>query len=313
MRFLNRSIRQARRRGFRLRPSQSVIRYRPQWAKTLRRINRRLANRCRFNSVQPAINRSGNNDRVVIMPGRYVEKRARDMPVDDPRCADMTQTDGRGRQAPSYEYQVSCPHDQNLIYVQGREIGDTPPPDPPLEDRHGIPDLGDCVRCNLQVEGSGVKPEDVILDAGTDYQPLGQVAAASGRQAAMGPRSKPGGYAKDVVLRVDRADGFVGRNFLVRGAEEHGFYTEETDGALLDRVKVLLEPRLRPPQLPQRPPRDPQLPRVRERRRGRLSGRVAGDRLAGAIRLLPRRPALQHGGAQLRHASQRARLLRLDG
>jgi hypothetical protein len=236
MRFLNRSLRQARRKGFRLRPSQSVIRYRPKRAKSLRRINRRLANRCKFNSVQPAINRSGNNDRVVIMPGRYVEKRARDMPVNDPRCADMTQTDGRGRQAPSYEYQVNCPHDQNLIYVQGREIGDTPPPDPPLEDRHGIPDLGECVRCNLQIEGSGVKPEDVILDAGTDYEPLGQVTA-SRRQTAMTPRSKPGGYAKDVVLRVDRADGFVGRNFLVRGAEEHGFYTEETDGALLDRVK----------------------------------------------------------------------------
>ena len=52
-----------------------------------------------------------------------------------------------------------------------------------------------------------------------------------------GPTAKPGGYAKDVVLRVDRADGFVGRNFLVRGAQEHGFYNEEVDGILLDRVK----------------------------------------------------------------------------
>ena len=40
-----------------------------------------------------------------------------------------------------------------------------------------------------------------------------------------------------MVLRTDRADGFVGRNFLMRGAREHGFYTEETDGILLDRVK----------------------------------------------------------------------------
>jgi hypothetical protein len=36
---------------------------------------------------------------------------------------------------------------------------------------------------------------------------------------------------------VDRADGFVGRNFLVRGAREHTFYNEEVDGILLDRVK----------------------------------------------------------------------------
>ena len=44
-------------------------------------------------------------------------------------------------------------------------------------------------------------------------------------------------YAKHVVLRTDRSDGFVGRNFLMRGAKEHGFYTEETDGVLLDKVK----------------------------------------------------------------------------
>ena len=80
------------------------------------------------------------------------------------------------------------------------------------------------MRCNLQIEGTGPKPEDVIMDAGTDYQ-------------GTGPAAKPGGYAKHVVLRVDRADGFVGRNFLVRGAREHTFYNEEVDGILLDRVK----------------------------------------------------------------------------
>ena len=103
-------------------------------------------------------------------------------------------------------------------------VGD--PPEPPLSNRQGIPaqELGPCVRCNLQIEGTGPKPEDVILDAGTDYE-------------GTGPAAKPGGYAKHVVLRVDRADGFVGRNFLVRGAREHAFYNEEVDGILLDRVK----------------------------------------------------------------------------
>ena len=62
------------------------------------------------------------------------------------------------------------------------------------------------------------------MDAGTDYR-------------GQGPGAKPGGYAKHVVMRVDRADGFVGRNFLVRGAREHTFYNEEVDGVLLDRVK----------------------------------------------------------------------------
>ncbi|HSI80455.1 MAG TPA: hypothetical protein VK919_07380 [Solirubrobacterales bacterium] len=167
---------------------------------------------------------AGNNDRVVVMPGRYTEPRSRRKPTNDPRCADLTVTDTAGRPAPSYEYQVTCPHDQNLIYVQGREVAAEPPPDPPRDDRHGIPDEGPCVRCNLQLEGSGVKPEDVLLDAGKGYR-------------AKSPLAKPRGYAKDVVLRVDRADGFVGRNLLMRGGLEHGFYTEETDGVLLDRTK----------------------------------------------------------------------------
>jgi hypothetical protein len=146
--------------------------------------------------------------------------------VNDPTCTpDLLQEDASGDLTPSYEYQVTCPNDQNLIYVQGRAVVGEPVV-PPLDDRQGIPDqeLGACVRCNLQIEGTGLKPEDVILDGGTDY-------------TGKGPKAKPGGYAKHVVLRVDRADGFVGRNFLTRGALEHGFYNEEVDGVLLDRVK----------------------------------------------------------------------------
>ena len=32
-----------------------------------------LAKQCRYNEIQPAVFDSGNNDRVVIMPGRYTE------------------------------------------------------------------------------------------------------------------------------------------------------------------------------------------------------------------------------------------------
>ena len=65
----------------------------------------------------------------------------------------------------------------------------------------------------------------MILDAGTDYR----ATAARRRSPAATPRTSS--------LRVDRADGFVGRNFLTRGAQEHGFYNEEVDGILLDRMK----------------------------------------------------------------------------
>jgi hypothetical protein len=221
-----RSIRQARRQGYRLRPSQPRIRLSQRQAQRLRQINRALADMCRFRHVQPAINRSGNNGRIVIMPGVYREPNSRRQPENDPRCdPSMLQRDASGNPTPSYEYQVTCPHDQNLIYVQGREVVGEPE-DPPREDRRGIPEQehGPCVKCNLQIEGSGAKPEDVILDAGRRYQ-------------GTGPEKKPRGHAKHVVLRVDRADGFVGKNMLMRGGLEFGFYTEETDGVLLDRTK----------------------------------------------------------------------------
>ena len=137
----------------------------------------------------------------------------------------MIQKDASGSPTPSYAYQVNCPNDQNLVYVQGRALFGQPPPEP-LMNRQGIPkqELGQCVRCNLQMEGSGPRPTDVNLDAGTGY-------------STKGPSAKPSGHSKHVVLRVDRGDGFVGRNFLMRGGLEFGFYTEETDGVLLDKTK----------------------------------------------------------------------------
>ena len=41
------------------------------------RINRQLKEECGYRSVQQAVLESGNNDRVVIMPGVYTERRSR--------------------------------------------------------------------------------------------------------------------------------------------------------------------------------------------------------------------------------------------
>ncbi|MEO8093067.1 MAG: right-handed parallel beta-helix repeat-containing protein [bacterium] len=224
--LLRESVDEAHKRGYQLRPSQPKTKLSKQEADQLLQVNATLAQQCQYDSVQGAVFDAGNNDRIAIMPGLYEEPESRSAPENDPTCnPSLLQEDASGDLTPSYEYQVTCPNDQNLIYVQGRAVvGD--PVEPPLSDRQGIPaqELGPCVRCNLQIEGTGPKPEDVILDAGSDYD-------------GAGPAAKPGGYAKDVALRVDRADGFVGRNFLMRGAQEHGFYVEETDGVLLDRTK----------------------------------------------------------------------------
>jgi hypothetical protein len=221
-----RSIAEARAQGFRIRPSQPVTRYSRSTAVRMLRINERLRAMCRYHSIQTAVNASGNNDRVVIMPGRYFEPESRAKTLNDPRCKpSLLQSDASGDPTPSYQYQVTCPNDQNLVFVQGRAVKGTPL-GTPRQDRQGIPtqELGACVRCNFQIEGSGAKPEDVIIDAGDKYE-------------GTGPEARPTAHAKHVALRVDRADGFVGVNMLMRGALEFGFYTEETDGVLLDRTK----------------------------------------------------------------------------
>ncbi len=246
MRKARRSIDAAHEEGFRLRPSQPETFLSAVEARRLEQINRELADQCEFRSVQAAINASGNNDRVVIMPGRYKEKQSRRSPVNDPECnPELLQEDQSGAETPSYNYQAQCPNDQNLIHVQGRAVEGGVPQSDPDPDRHGIPEdqLGACIRCNLQIEGTGARPEDVILDAGKGYEngarpgarPGGDTPAEECLEAEDGPDNPC--YAKHVVLRSDRSDGLVGRNFLLRGAKEHGFYTEETDGVLLDRVK----------------------------------------------------------------------------
>jgi hypothetical protein len=242
--IVRRSVRQAQDNGFRLRPSLPRKKISDKKASKTIRLNKQFAKECEYKSVQDAVDDSGNNDRVVIMPGRYTEAKSRNSAVNDPACnPSLLQEDQGGALTPSYEYQATCPNDQNLIHVLGRAVAGKPlaEPDP---DRHGIPEqeLGECIRCNLQIEGSGVKPEDVILDAGKNYtHPMKPGARPGGKTPAsechVGDDEENPCFGKHVVLRTDRSDGFVGRNFLMRGAKEHGFYTEETDGVLLDKVK----------------------------------------------------------------------------
>ena len=73
---LKRSIRRARKNGYDIRPSDHRRLSRKQ-ARRLLRINRRLKRMCEFRQIQPAVNASGNNDRVVVMPGLYKEPKSR--------------------------------------------------------------------------------------------------------------------------------------------------------------------------------------------------------------------------------------------
>jgi hypothetical protein len=286
------SINQARTEGYVLRPSQPVIRYSAAKAAEMLRINRRLREQCKVQLVQDAVNASGNNDRIVIMPGTVHRAEVARAARERPRCnPSLLQKDASGDPTPSYEYQVTCPHDQNLVYVQGRAVKGKPLATP-RSDRRGIPEqeLGRCVRCNLQIEGSGAKPDDVIIDAGTDYQGTGPEArptARQGRRPARRPRRR--------VRRAQHAPARCqGARLLHRGDRRHPAGPHE----------VLLERRLRPPRVHERPPADPELRRHGRRRRGAVPRRHAGDRVADHG-LLSRRAAVQHDGhaCDMRHSN----------
>ncbi len=221
---LKRSIARARKDGYDIRPTDHR-RLTAKQARGLMRTNRRLRRLCRYDEIQPAVTASGNNDRVVVMPGLYTEPTARAQPTHDPACAkDLTLNDLGETGALSYAYQAHCPNDQNLVAVIGREVGPGSDPSPANADRRGIPNLGRCIRCNFQLEGSGVSADDVVVEAG-------DADAGNG-----GPSGA--GHKKDVGIRADRADGFVLRNLTVRHATEHGIYVIESDGYMLDRFKA---------------------------------------------------------------------------
>jgi hypothetical protein len=222
---LKASIKRARKSGYAIRPSDRRKLSKKQ-ARRLLRINRALRKRCRFRQIQPAVTKSRNNDRVVVMPGLYTEPKSRKAKTNDPKCEEYrTNGDRPGQEgtALSYEFQYRCPNDQNLIAVMGRKPKGKPPM-PPRENRHGIPDLGPCIRCNFQIEGSGVNADDVIIEAGD---------ASKGDGGPNGVGTK-----KDVAIRADRADGFVLKNIKVRHAKEHGIYVLESDGYLLTHFKA---------------------------------------------------------------------------
>ncbi|MEA2439048.1 MAG: hypothetical protein QOH76_472 [Thermoleophilaceae bacterium] len=219
-----RDIAAARKNGVTYRPTETR-KFSAKRAKALLALNKKLFKRCRYHAIQDAVTASRNNDRVVIMPGVYAEAKSRKVPAFPQEC-DKYRTDNsdHGAGAVSYEYQYHCPNAQALVAVIGRALDTAPPPESGptgRPDPHGIPNPGKCIRCNLQMEGSGPGPDSVVIDAG-------RVRSGNGA---------PIGAVKDVTLKADRADGFVLRNITTRHAAEHDVYVLEADGYLLKENK----------------------------------------------------------------------------
>jgi hypothetical protein len=105
-----------------------------------------LLSRCRFQSIQMAVNYSTNGTRILVLPGEY--KEVRWLGPAPAGCEDVYARTASGATVLSYEEQRQCPHAQNLIAIMGDTNGDR------------ICDS----KCNIQIEGKGDDPGDVRIE-----------------------------------------------------------------------------------------------------------------------------------------------------
>ena len=153
----------------------------------LRRRNLELFAECQdrgFSTVQEAVDavtQPGTN--IYLLPGEYREEPSRPEPTGE--CAELDRPvyDGGHYQYQILEFddQVACPTNQNLVAILG-------------------------IR-DLQIEGTGAEPGDVVLDAG---------------------------YTKLNALRADRADGIYLKNFTAQRTTFNAIYIIETQGFVID-------------------------------------------------------------------------------
>ncbi len=158
-------------------------------------LNQRLLGECGFADMQAAVDAvrtRGTN--IYVLPGLY-----REQPSVDAACA--KDYDGG---IVDYPLIVSCGEVINLVTIAGDSTPDT--------------DRVDCNQlCDLQIEGTGERREDVVLQGGFD---------------------EDGDWRKHNGMKADRAYGFYVRNMTFELARENGLYVHEVDGYAIDRVNA---------------------------------------------------------------------------
>lgn len=171
--------------------------------KRLRRLRLRQAKRCTFSNIQEAVDAAQSGNRIRIFPGVYSEAPSRGVTFNDPKCANEDPkyweptNDGHGEngKVPTYQFHWDCKNSRNLVQILGDDPAD--------------PDRECDQKCNLQLEGIGKKPTDVIVRADR---------------------------IKRDALRVDRADGIVIKNMTFEQATFNGLDVVETNGFLIEDV-----------------------------------------------------------------------------
>jgi hypothetical protein len=161
----------------------------------LRASNEPLLADCAHQHLQAAVDAvqvQGTN--IYVLPGVYREQPSWD---ENQPCTD-DYDDG----VVEYDLIVSCGEVVNLVTV----AGDDPDDDDIVCDNQ---------LCNLQIAGTGERPEDTALRGGFN---------------------EDGSWIKHNGLKADRADGFVLSNMAFQVFRENAIYVHETDGYLLDNV-----------------------------------------------------------------------------
>src|SRR5258705_12382915 len=74
---LKKAVARAQTVGFTYRPTETPRKLSSKQAAKLIRFNEKLLAACRYDSIQKAVTASGNQDRIVIMPGLYTEPASR--------------------------------------------------------------------------------------------------------------------------------------------------------------------------------------------------------------------------------------------
>ena len=204
----------------------------------LRSVNQQLLSECHFEHIQDAVDSvTVRGTTIYLLPGVYREqpslRSAENMAgatklADKAFCQAAMDAAHQGANL-TYEQQFRCPHIQNTVAVFGdpdylddncgssRESGQCIQP---TTQRCNLP-AAQCVYYDLQIEGTGEKPKDVIITGGFINKP---------------GDPNDGEFDGVNALRADRADGIYLRNFTTQIVEFNGVYIMETDGFVLDHM-----------------------------------------------------------------------------
>ena len=163
-----------------------------------------LLARCQYDNLQGAVDavpHGGTN--IAVMPGTYLEDATVDTSTWTQHCKDLLANVGASPNL-SYADQLACPHVTQEVAI----LGDPDSVQKGLVDGDGKYDC-DGRLCNLQIEGMGRDPTEVVFD--NQFKRLN-------------------------AIRGDRAYGLYIRNLTAQHTEFNGLYVIESDGYVFDSI-----------------------------------------------------------------------------